>query len=159
MSAEMNNGNLMINSTDEASKNNFKDIQGYKKINAEEYKLIENCYMDGKVAFGAFPSDGLWVVHTHGYGSRSTSRLMDIKKFKELPPQYPVAELALRADDISRAISNFIDKKEKNLMELGTCRYNIHELTEHIITHIINQEFGGGSKKVIIEKKCIKIEK
>jgi len=52
----------------------------------------------------------------------------------------------------------FVDSKEKSLMELGKCQYSINELSEFIIKYFLSQEYGGGSRKFLLEKKWIKIK-
>lgn len=139
-----------------AQPHNGEEIYGYKKIDAEEYRLVEKrSGHDGKRSFGSFPCDGLWLVQTKEY-SKSTSFFMDFKKYEELPEKYPIAELALRKDDISSAIMKFLKIKEKNIFELGKTNYSINELSEFIIKYLVSQENGGGSKKILVEKKWIK---
>jgi hypothetical protein len=132
------------------------NIECYKRIDAEEYRILDN-RNNKNVEFDRFPCDGLWLVSSEK-NCRTTSFIYDIKKMDNLPPKYPLIELALRKDDISRSILRFLEQKEKSLMELGSCTYSVHELTEFIVSHIVNQEFGGGSKKVLVEKNYIKIE-
>jgi hypothetical protein len=129
-------------------------IKVYKKIDAEEYRIIENMPRGNK-GFGSFPCDGLWLVHTQDH-CKSTSFFMDLKKYEELPEKYPLAELALRKDDISSAIMKFLKIKDKTLVETGKSSYSISELSEFIIKYLASQEFGGGSKKILVEKKWIK---
>jgi len=132
-------------------------IDGYKKIGVEEYRLVEKHLRDGFAQFDCFPSDGLWIVHRNE-NSRSTSRIFSMKKLQENPEKYPLVDLALRKDDISTAILRFLEGKEKTLSEMGKSSYSISELTDFIVKYLVAQELGGGSKKVLIEKKWIKVE-
>jgi hypothetical protein len=135
---------------------NIHEIEGYKKVNLEEFRLINKGYKD-KWEFDSFPSDGLWTVETKK-SSRSTSCIIDIKKYEELPQKYPLVELALRKDDLASAIMKFIDSKNKSLLDFGKCSYSVNEFAEFIIKYFLSQEYGGGSKKFLIEKKWIKVE-
>jgi len=83
----------------------FPNIKGYKKIDAEEYKLLERSYRNN-LEFRSFPSDGVWTVQTKK-SSKSTTKICDIKKVKDLPELYPLVDLALRKDDISHALMRY----------------------------------------------------
>lgn len=134
-----------------------ENFECYKKIDAEEYKIIEKNNSEKSFEFNKFPCDGLWMVSSKK-NSRTTSFLFEIKKEQDLPIKYPLVELALRKDDISHAIMNFIEGKEKTLLDLGKCSYSFSEMSDYIIKYLVNQEYGGGSKKVLTEKQWIKIE-
>jgi len=129
------------------------NIQGYKKIDAEEFKIIEKRY-DGKISFEQFPSDGLWIVKTKK-SSKSTS--LFLKKYDDLPNIYPLISLTLRKDEIASAIMRFIDNKNKSLLDMGKCSYTIQDFAEFIIKYVIASESEGMSKKVLIEKKWVSI--
>ncbi len=129
-------------------------IEAYKKIDAEEYKLIERRFDDER-EFGCFPSDGLWIVQTKK-NSKSTS--LFLKKYDDLPGMYPLISLSLRKDEITSAIMRFIDKKNKGLLELGECSYTINEFAEFIIKYVIASELSGGKRKMLIEKKWVNID-
>lgn len=133
----------------------FPNIKGYKKIDAEEYKLLEKSYKNN-LEFRSFPSDGVWIVQTKK-SSKSTTKICDIKNVKDLPELYPLVDLALRKDDISYALMRYSEMKNKSLLELGECTYSAHELSEFIIQYLVSQELGGGSKKILVEKKWIKV--
>ena len=133
----------------------YPNIKGYKKIDAEEYKLLERDYRNN-LEFRSFPSDGVWTVQTKK-SSKSTTKICDIKKVKDLPELYPLVDLALRKDDISHALIRFSEMKKKSLLEFGECTYSAHELSEFIIQYLVSQELGGGSKKILVEKKWIKV--
>ena len=133
-------------------------IEGYKKIDLEEYKIIEKSYHKGEeYQFGSFPSDGIWIVETKP-SSKSSSRVIDIKKFKELPKEFPLIEMALRESDIARAILKFVESKNKSLLDIGSCSYSTSELSEFIIKYLLSKEYGSGNRKFLLEKKWIKIE-
>lgn len=131
-----------------------RDIEGYKKIDAEKYQLIESGY-DREKEFGRFPSDGLWIVQTKK-NSKSTSLFLE--KYDDLPEIYPLISLSLRKDEISSAIMRFVDKKNKSLLDLGRCSYNVNELAEFIIKYVIASEIKGGNKKMLIEKKWVNVD-
>jgi len=135
--------------------NEYPNIEGYKKIDAEEYKLLERSYRNN-LEFRSFPSDGVWTVQTKK-SSKSTTKICDIKKVKDLPELYPLVDLALRKDDISHALMRYSEMKNKSLLEFGECTYSAHELSEFIIQYLVSQELGGGSKKILVEKKWIKV--
>jgi len=130
------------------------NLEAYKKIDAEEYKLIESRY-DGKKEFGRFPSDGLWIVQTKK-NSKSTS--LFLKKYDDLPELYPLISLSLRKDEISSAIMRFVDKKNKSLLDLGKCTYTVNEFAEFIIKYVIASEMSGGKRKMLIEKKWVNVD-
>lgn len=128
-------------------------ITAYKKIDLEEYKLIENYH--GEKCFGRFPSDGIWLVQTK---ERSRSTSLFLKKCDDLPELYPLISLSLRKDEITSAIMRFIDLKNKSLLDIGECSYTINEFAEFIIKFVIASEMKGGKKKVLIEKKWVEID-
>lgn len=131
----------------------YKKIEGYKKVDAEEYKLVS---MGG--GFESFPSQGIWQVEYTGYSTRS-SKICDLKKFNDLPNKYPIAELALRHDEISSAIVEFTKIKHRNLLETGESFYSASELTEYIIQSLVRLEINDlRNKKVLIEKKWLQIK-
>ena len=130
-----------------------REIEGYKKIDAEKYKLIETG-RNGEKEFGCFPSDGIWIVQTKK-NSKSTSLLLE--KYDELPEIYSLISLSLRKDEITTAIMRFIDKKNKSLIDFGECSYTINEFAEFIIKFVIASELNGKKRKVLIEKKWIEI--
>ena len=142
-------------STKKVFEDKFPNIKGYKKIGAEEYKILEIGY-DEKPGFGSFPTDGIWLVHSKQY-SKSSSLICNVKKIKELPELYPLVDLSLRKDDISTAILRFAEQKNKSLLEIGQCNYSANELSEFIIRYLVSQELGGGSKKILVEKKWIQV--
>jgi hypothetical protein len=130
------------------------NLEAYKKIDAEEYQLIERRYNNDR-EFGRFPSDGLWIVQTKK-NSKSTSLFLE--KYDDLPELYPLISLSLRKDEISSAIIRFVDKKNKSLLDLGECSYTVNEFAEFIIKYVIASEMSGGQRKMLIEKKWVKID-
>lgn len=117
----------------------MKDLSNNKLY----YKEGNNYFPVGREKREVFYSDGIWIVED---GASSASRIM---KIGELPDIYPLANLRMRADQITKTIQKYFVEKNQELLDVGKTKYGAYELTLKII---------GDIARVEIEEKIIKNE-
>ena len=110
----------------------YPNIKGYKKIDAEEYKLLERDYRNN-LEFRSFPSDGVWTVQTKK-SSKSTTKICDIKKVKDLKKAQSYIE-----ENKSKSITSFGGMNSK-IEAANICKLKCIEM------RIVN---GGGDNFII----------
>ena len=116
--------------------------QIYRKENG---KFVKVGPYDG---WNGFPSDGIWVVQM-GNGVHSSTC---ISRLQDLPKAASIATFHLRRDSITKAITNYFNKKSEEWDKNKNFSYCAGDIANVIIKELARESEEEYKRELLIER-------